>query len=84
MSLGSVVHERLCDVLTKKPLMKGIKKASPLAQTSYLEGFHSVLNHFAPKMLAYSYTGMYCRYNEYYFALTNICYDTGIVVIIVS
>jgi solute carrier family 8 (sodium/calcium exchanger) len=47
-------------------LVKSIKKASPLAQTSSLEGFHSVLNHFAPKMLAYSYRGMYCRYFQNY------------------
>ena len=26
------------------------------------KGPESVLNHFAPKMIAYSYIGMYCRY----------------------
>ena len=41
--------------------MEGIKKASSLAQTSCLEGFHSVLNHFSPKMIAYCYVGQYCR-----------------------
>ncbi|XP_046845066.1 uncharacterized protein LOC124438917 isoform X2 [Xenia sp. Carnegie-2017] len=42
--------------------MKSIQQASPVAQTSCLEGFHSVLNHFAPKMIHYSYVGMYCRH----------------------
>ena len=60
--LGSVVYEKLCSTLTKSSLVKGIKQASPFAQTSCLEGFHSVLNQFAPKMIAYSYLGMYCRY----------------------
>ena len=48
--------------LTAESLKKGIMKASPLAQTDCLEGFHSVLNLFAPKLIAYSYIGMYCRY----------------------
>ena len=47
--------------LTNTRLVKGIKKASPLDQTSCLEGFHSVLNQFAPKMIAYSFIGQYCR-----------------------
>lgn len=58
----TVVYEKLCTELTKAPLVKGIKKASPLAQTSCLEGFHSVVNQYAPKTAAYSYQGMYCRY----------------------
>lgn len=63
--LDSTLHQKVSAALTNKRLMQGIKKASPLAQTSCLEGFHSVLNHFAPKMIAYCYVGQYCRYNYY-------------------
>lgn len=56
-----MAYEELYSTLTNNNLVKGIKKASPFAQTSYLEGFHSVLNHFTPKMIAYFYVGMYCR-----------------------
>ena len=60
-SSGSPLHERVSSALTNSRLVKGIQQASPLDQTSCLEGFHSVLNHFAPKMIAYSYVGQYCR-----------------------
>ena len=63
-STGSVVYERLCEALTNNALVKGIKQASPLTQTSCLVGFHLVLNHFAPKMIAFSYAGMYSRYRQ--------------------
>jgi hypothetical protein len=59
--LESVVYEKVCKALKNKRLKKGIQKASPLSQTSCVEGFHSVLNQFAPKMIAYSYPGMYIR-----------------------
>ncbi|CAB3998933.1 Hypothetical predicted protein [Paramuricea clavata] len=62
LTIDSPLHNKVCAALTNKRLMNGIKKASPLAQTSCLEGFHSVLNHFAPKMIAYSYVGQYCRH----------------------
>ncbi|CAB4026779.1 PREDICTED: uncharacterized protein LOC107331715 isoform X3 [Paramuricea clavata] len=61
LTIDSPLHKKVCTALTNTRLMKGIKKASPLAQTSCLEGFHSVLNHFAPKMIAYCYVGQYCR-----------------------
>ncbi|XP_028418518.1 uncharacterized protein LOC114543922 [Dendronephthya gigantea] len=48
--------------LTNKRLIKGIKHASPMDQTSCLEGFHSVLNQFSPKMIGYTYRGMFCRH----------------------
>ena len=57
--IGTLVYEKLCEALSNKALVRGIKQASPHAQTSCLESFHSVLNHFAPKMIAYSYVGMY-------------------------
>ena len=59
--LGSVAYEKLCAALTQNSLVRGIKQASPFAQTSCLEGFHSLLNQFAPKMIGYSYVGLYCR-----------------------
>ena len=61
----------MCSALTNKRLKKGIMKASPIEQTSCLEGFHSVLNQFSPKMIGYSYRGMFCRYVQY-FAYTHI------------
>lgn len=51
----SPVYEKVCAALTNLSLISGIKQASPLSQTSCLEGFHSVSNHFCPKMIAYSF-----------------------------
>lgn len=64
LSQGTVVYDKLYGTLTNNSLVKGIKQASPFAQSSCLEGFHSVLNHFALKMIFYSYIGMYCRYKK--------------------
>lgn len=61
----SSLYEKLFSTLTKKNLKKGIMKASHMAQTSCLEGFHSVLNHFAPKMVAFTYPGMVTRYSHH-------------------
>ena len=59
----SEVYAKLKGALTDKNLKKGIMQASPLDQTSCLEGFHSVVNQFAPKTTAFSYVGMFCRYD---------------------
>jgi len=59
--IGSEAYEKLCDTLNNPRLAKGIKQASSNAQTSCLEGYHSVINQFAPKMLAFSYNGMLSR-----------------------
>ncbi len=68
------MYEKLTKVLTNKRLMNGIEKASPFDQTSSLEGFHSVLNHFAPKMIAFSHTGMIIRFALV--ALYEVCYTS--------
>ena len=62
ITVGSYAYEKLCETLNKPSLLKAIKKASPAQQTSSLEGYHSVVNQFAPKMYAYSYLGLYTRY----------------------
>lgn len=38
------------------------KKLSADAQTSCLEGFHSTLNHWHPKMVCFSWLGTFCRH----------------------
>ncbi|KAK3744050.1 hypothetical protein QZH41_011926 [Actinostola sp. cb2023] len=57
----SKAYINLLDILNKPMLLKDIRKMSTYHQTSSLEAYHAVLNHFAPKMTAFSYQGMYCR-----------------------
>ena len=60
--IGSKAYEKLSDVVLNNTLTKDIGKLSPHYQTSSLESYHSVVNHFAPKLMAFSHTGIYCRY----------------------
>ena len=59
--LGSKACEKVSDIISNNRLMEDVRKLSPHHQTSSLESYHSVVNHFAPKLLAFSYVGIYCR-----------------------
>ena len=50
--------DKLQAIIEKKTLVKDIRKSSPHAQTSVVEGYHSLLNHFAPKMYHFHFHGM--------------------------
>ena len=52
-------------VLTAKALVADVRKLSTQHQTSSVEVYHSVVIHFAPKLLVFSYEGMVCRYMLY-------------------
>ncbi|XP_061170182.1 uncharacterized protein LOC133179442 [Saccostrea echinata] len=58
---GTKVAERLSDIVMSTQMKKDVPKLSPGQQTASLEGFHSVINHFAPKMIGFSYQGMLSR-----------------------
>ena len=58
---GTKASEKLSDIILSKQMKKDVPKLSPLFQTSQIEAFHSTMNHFAPKMVSFSYHGMYCR-----------------------
>ena len=51
-----------CDVLEKivldKALIKDISNSSSFGQTSTVEGYHSLVNQFAPKIYHFSFLGM--------------------------
>ena len=51
-------------ILMNTRLLNDIKKLSSEDQTSCLEGFHSTLNQFHPKMICFSRLGTYSRWGE--------------------
>jgi Transposase len=53
--------EKVANILLNKKLLSDVKKLSPLQQTSSVEAFHSLVIQFAPKSVALSFRGMYCR-----------------------
>lgn len=63
--LASDAYKKLCTAREKNTsLTKAIKQAPSVEQTSALEGYHSVVNQFAPKIFAFSYLGILSRYNN--------------------
>ena len=58
---GSKAYELLSDIILNKYLLDDIKKLSLSKHTSSLESYHSVVNHFVSKLLAFSNVGMQCR-----------------------
>ena len=49
------------DIICNNRLLVDVQKLLAEKQTSSLESYHSVVNHFAPKLIAFSYIGMHCR-----------------------
>lgn len=60
-SLGSKVVEKLEGIIHSRQMKKDIRMLSPQLQTANLEAYHSLINHFAPKMNKFSYQGMQSR-----------------------
>ena len=60
-NVGSKVAERFSDIATSTQMKKDVQKLSSGAQTASLEEYHAVINHFAPKMIGFSYHGMLSR-----------------------
>ena len=52
---GNKGSEKLDDLVTNTRLLTDMKKLSPTHQTGGLKAYHSVINNFAPKLLAFSY-----------------------------
>ncbi|KAJ8310407.1 hypothetical protein KUTeg_012272 [Tegillarca granosa] len=48
MKRGSKVYDELEKIVLERSLVKDIKNISPAIQTSVLESFRRVLNHFSP------------------------------------
>jgi len=59
--LGTATHEKLHSILLNQWIVNDIRKISPNAQTSCLEGIHATLNIWHPKMISFSWMGTICR-----------------------
>lgn len=53
--------EKFSSLVRNQNLCTDIKKLSTTYQTSRVEAFHSVIIHYAPKLVAFSYAGMKAR-----------------------
>ncbi|KAL9970830.1 hypothetical protein ACROYT_G023277 [Oculina patagonica] len=62
IKVGTLAYDKLSSLLYKTALVNDIKKLSPDAQTSCLEGFHATLNYWHPKLICYSWMGSLCRH----------------------
>ncbi|XP_053379976.1 uncharacterized protein LOC123526224 [Mercenaria mercenaria] len=54
-------YEETAKIVGSKMLLKDIGKLSPAQQTSWLEAFHKVVCHFAPKFVHYEHPQMEAR-----------------------
>ncbi|XP_015259484.1 PREDICTED: uncharacterized protein LOC107104080 [Cyprinodon variegatus] len=61
---GSSALNRLDKVLTNKRFLTNVEKLSHHYQSATVESFHSVIQRFAPKNLAFPFIGMLCRYEH--------------------
>ncbi|XP_065069757.1 uncharacterized protein LOC135694804 [Rhopilema esculentum] len=59
--IGTPAYDKLLKILCNTTALKDVQSLSCDAQTSCLEGFHSTLNHWHPKMVHFSWLGTYCR-----------------------
>jgi hypothetical protein len=57
----SKAYCQLEEILLNKKLKKDIMNLSPCGQTYLAEGFHSLINHIAPKMFHFGYYGLLAR-----------------------
>ena len=57
-SKGTEIYEKLQEVLLRPHLLKAIKKPCPFGNTSGLEGYHSTVIQFAPKIYHLGYDSM--------------------------
>ncbi|XP_044224887.1 uncharacterized protein LOC122994330 isoform X2 [Thunnus albacares] len=58
---GSMALYKVEKLLLNEQVLRDVEKLSHDHQTSSLEGFHSVILHFAPKNVIFPYIGMLCR-----------------------
>ena len=59
--IGTSEHELVCEVIENNRRIKDVRQLSPVGQTSSLEAYHSVVNHFAPKRVHFHYRAMHTR-----------------------
>ncbi|XP_065067015.1 uncharacterized protein LOC135692760 isoform X2 [Rhopilema esculentum] len=59
---GTTAYDKIQPILMNQSLLQDIAKLSSNAQTSCLEGYHSTLNQWHPKMTHYSWIGSLCRH----------------------
>ena len=59
--IGSKASVKLSKIIGSPFLFTDVKKLSSDFQTSNIEAFHSVVNHFAPKMFSFTFEGIGCR-----------------------
>ncbi|XP_071480983.1 uncharacterized protein [Diadema antillarum] len=58
---GTLACEKFETIIASTSFLSDVKKMSSAQQTSSLESFHALINHFAPKLKAYQYHGMLSR-----------------------